>query len=77
MELLIGILHNPKYSLRPILHCVQDVIEPLRAKIMWGFDLPYMLTGLLNQHPRIAMKFKSGEAKGDIVKFFDSVMAED
>ena len=45
MELLIGFLHNPKYNLLPILRCVQDTVEPLRSKLMWGFDLPYMLTG--------------------------------
>lgn len=73
MELLIGFLHNPKYDLRPVLQCVQEHIEPLRQKLMWGFDLPYMLTGLLNQHPRAAIKFKAAEGKGDLVKFYDSV----
>jgi 4-hydroxy 2-oxovalerate aldolase len=43
---------------------------------MWGFDLPYMLTGLLNQHPRAAIKFKAADAKGDLVKFYDSVSEE-
>jgi len=76
MELLIGFLHNPKYDLRPILRLVQEHIEPLREKLMWGFDLPYMLTGLLNQHPRAAIKFKAAEAKGDIVKFYDTITEE-
>ena len=76
MELLIGFLHNPKYDLRPVLDCVQNHIEPLRAKLLWGFDLPYMLTGLLNQHPRAAIKFKEAELKGEkgaILKFYDTV----
>jgi 4-hydroxy 2-oxovalerate aldolase len=76
LELLIGFLHNPKYDLRPVLQCVQEHIEPLREKLMWGFDLPYMLTGLLNQHPRAAIKFKAAEGKGDLVKFYDSVSEE-
>lgn len=76
MELLIGFLHNPKYNLRPVLQCVQNTIEPLRAELGWGFDLPYMMTGLLNQHPRAAMKFKAGEGTGDIVTFYDSIIAE-
>jgi 4-hydroxy 2-oxovalerate aldolase len=76
MELLIGFLHNPKYKLRPVLHCVQEHIEPLRSRLLWGFDLPYMMTGLLNQHPRSAMKFKSGEVKGDILKFYDTIVDE-
>lgn len=73
MELLIGFLHNPKYDLLPVLRCVQDTIEPLRAKLMWGFDLPYMLTGLLNQHPRSAIKFKEAKARGDIVDFYNQI----
>ncbi len=73
MELLIGFLHNPKYNLLPILSCVQDTIEPLRSKLMWGFDLPYMLTGFLNQHPRSAIKFKESETRGDIVDFYNQI----
>jgi 4-hydroxy 2-oxovalerate aldolase len=76
-ELLIGFLHNPKYRLRPALECIRDYIEPMREKLMWGFDIPYMITGLLNQHPRAAMKFNATESKGDIVKFFDSMVEQE
>ena len=71
IELLIGFLHNPKFHLRPVLQCIQQHIEPLREKLLWGFDIPYMITGLLNQHPRSAMQFNATEDRGDIVKFFD------
>jgi 4-hydroxy 2-oxovalerate aldolase len=73
LELLIGFLHNPKYHLRPVLKCIQDHIEPLRQSLMWGFDLPYMITGFLNQHPRAAIKFKGAKEPGDIVKFYDTL----
>jgi len=73
MELLIGFLHNPKYNLLPILRCVQDTIEPMRSQLMWGFDLPYMLTGFLNEHPRAAIKFKEAKTKGDIVEFYNQI----
>ena len=43
--LLVGFLHNPKFCLRPILKCIQQCIEPLREKLMWGFDTPYMIAG--------------------------------
>ena len=74
MELLVGFLHNPKYSLRPVLKCVQNVIEPLRSKLLWGYDLPYMITGILNQHPRPAIKYKEEKKQGDILEFFDGVI---
>jgi len=73
-ELLLGFLHNPKYDLRPILKCVQAHIEPMRSKLLWGFDLPYMLTGLLNQHPRAAIKFKAETPNGDIAEFLDTII---
>jgi 4-hydroxy 2-oxovalerate aldolase len=73
MELLIGFLHNPKYNLLPVLRCVQDTVEPMRSKLMWGFDLPYMLTGFLNEHPRAAIKFKEAKTKGDIVDFYNQI----
>ncbi len=76
LELLIGFLKNPKYRLRPILDCVEKHIVPLRSSMHWGFDLSYMLTGLLNQHPRAAMSHLDNTEKDrpDIVKFYDEVM---
>jgi len=77
LELLIGFLHNPKFRIRPILKCIQEHVEPLRTKLRWGFDIPYMITGLLNQHPRSAMKFmEEGDGK-NIVEFFDSMSEEE
>jgi 4-hydroxy 2-oxovalerate aldolase len=71
IELLIGFLHNPKFHLRPILQCIQEHIEPLRGDLLWGYDVPYMITGLLNEHPRSAMQFNTSEYQGNIVKFYD------
>jgi 4-hydroxy 2-oxovalerate aldolase len=73
-ELLIGFLHNPKYRLRPVLECIQSHIEPLRQDLRWGFGIPYMITGMLNEHPRSAMAFNSSDHQGDLVKFFDSIV---
>ena len=73
LELLIGFLHNPKYNLLPVLRCVQNVVEPLRSKFLWGFDLSYMLTGFLNEHPRAAIKFQETKPRGDIVDFYNLI----
>jgi 4-hydroxy 2-oxovalerate aldolase len=74
LELLIGFLHNPKYHLRPVLECVHEHIEPMRDELAWGYDLPYMVTGLLNRHPRAAMRFKENGGDGDILEFYDRVL---
>ncbi|MBI3783225.1 MAG: aldolase catalytic domain-containing protein [Deltaproteobacteria bacterium] len=76
-ELLLGFLHNPKYRLRPVLQCIQDLIEPMRAELRWGFDIPYMITGVLNEHPRAAMAFNAGNDRGNLVKFFDSLVEKE
>lgn len=72
-ESLLCFLHNPKYRLRPVLKCMRDYIEPMRERLRWGFDVPYMLTGMLNRHPRTAMAFNTSDDQGDYVKFFDMV----
>jgi 4-hydroxy 2-oxovalerate aldolase len=77
IELLLGFLHNPKYRLRPILQCIRDHIEPMRTDLRWGFDIPYMVTGVLNQHPRPAMQFNEMEGREDIVRFFDMMVEEE
>ena len=71
MELLIGFLHNPKYQLRPVLRVHPGPHRAAaQATMGWGFGIPYMITGLLNQHPREAIKFNASEDRGDIVKFY-------
>jgi len=77
IELLIGFLHNPKFRLRPMLNCIQNYIEPMREKLKWGFDPAYMMTGILNQHPRSAIAFNDSGDRGDYVKFFDMVTEEE
>jgi len=71
MELLVAFLRSPRYQLRPLLHCIQHYIEPMRQELRWGYDVPYMITGVLNQHPRAGMEFNASDDRGDYVKFFD------
>ena len=73
LELLIGFLKNPKFHLRPVLECIRDVFVPLRGKMEWGYRVPYMITGQLNQHPRAAIKMRNGDAPDDIVAFYDQM----
>lgn len=74
LELLVGFLHNPRYTIRPLLECVETEIEPMRAKLGWGFDYPYMVTGFLNRHPKSAMEYNESDKRGQIVNFYDEMM---
>ncbi|MEW6534903.1 MAG: aldolase catalytic domain-containing protein [Candidatus Auribacterota bacterium] len=73
-ELLLGFLKNPKYKMRPILQCIQDVMLPLQKDMEWGYQLPYMFTGQMNLHPREAIKMRAGDKKDDYVAFYDQLM---
>lgn len=76
MEILLGFLRNPKFSLRPVIKLLQDHIIPLREKVEWGPLVPYNITGQLNLHPQHAIKFRSGDNKDDFVKFYDEIKSE-
>jgi 4-hydroxy 2-oxovalerate aldolase len=77
MELLVGFLHNPKFRLRPLLECIQEHIEPMRSELLWGYDVSYMITGMLNQHPRSAMAFNASKDQGNYVKFYDETLEDE
>ncbi len=76
MELLLGFLGRSKYRLEPVLQCVDEVIEPLRAELHWGFDLPYMINGFCNLHPRSAIAYNSASEKSSICDFYENAVRE-
>lgn len=63
MELLLSFLKNPKYNVFPVLKFIEEHMLPLKESgAVWGYDIPYLLTGRLNQHPSAAIDYiKSGE----------------
>lgn len=63
-ELLLGFLKNPKYQVNPLLKFIENHIVPLRESgLEWGYDVPYLLTGILNQHPKSAIQFVKEKRK--------------
>ena len=77
LELLLGFLRNPKFHLRPVLQCIQDHFLPLRQKMDWGYSIPYMLTGQLNQHPRTAIGMRASDKPEDYIAFYDKIIEEE
>ena len=74
MELLLGFLKNPKYSLYSLLTFIERYMIPLKEQgIVWGYDLQYMFTGQLNLHPREAMAF-TAEKRSDYCEFYKSLL---
>lgn len=74
MELLMGFLRNPKYSINPVLKFVEKHMLPFKASdIVWGCDVQYMLTGQQNQHPRSAMAF-TADKRTDYFNFYQTLL---
>jgi 4-hydroxy 2-oxovalerate aldolase len=73
LELLISFLKNPKFKVGPLIKVIESHIVPWRKKIDWGYFIPYMVTGVLNQHPRTAMAHMESDKKEHISEFFNSV----
>ena len=49
---------------------------PLQESIHWGYHIPFMLMGMLDRHPRDAMKWMAGGEKDDFVKFYEQITYE-
>jgi 4-hydroxy 2-oxovalerate aldolase len=73
LELLIGFLKNPKFNLRPIISLIENYFIPLKEKIEWGYLMPYVITGIYDQHPRAAMKMRTTADKNKFTDFYDFV----
>jgi len=74
LELLLGFLKNPKFDLRPVLDCVANVIRPMEKELDWGYMVPYMITGILNQHPRSAMAVLKSNDRDGYRAFYDKML---
>lgn len=77
MELLLGFLRNPKYNNFYVIQFIENYMNKLKEDgVVWGYDLQYMMTGLLNQHPRTAIQFTKDKRK-DYAEFYKEVVAQD
>ncbi len=77
MELLLGFLRNPKYNVYPAIQFVDKYMNKLKEEgVVWGYDLQYLMTGLLNQHPRAAIQFTKEQRK-DYAEFYREIVAMD
>ena len=69
-EQLLGFLKNPKYNIIPILKFLEKHIVPLKESgVVWGYNIPYLLTGQMNRHPRSAIAATT-EKRTDYLNFY-------
>ncbi len=52
LELLLGFLKNPKYKLHAVLKFIEEEMLKLKDNgLVWGYDIPYLISGVLDRHP--------------------------
>lgn len=73
LEGLLGFLKNPKYRVVHVLNFVQNYMLELKKQgLTWGYDIPYLLTGIFNAHPKTAIdKIKANDT--DYVQFYNDL----
>lgn len=77
MELLLGLLRNPKYNIYPVIQFVEKYIQGLKNEgVVWGYDLQYLMTSLTNQHPRSAIAFTKAK-RTDYSEFYKEVFSQE
>ena len=68
---------NPKYHLYPVLDFIEKQMVPVeQSGALWGYNIPYLLTGVLNQHPRTAIAYTQ-EKRTDYTEFYKSLVDKD
>ncbi|HOK04296.1 MAG TPA: aldolase catalytic domain-containing protein [Victivallales bacterium] len=71
IELLLSWLKNPKYNIEPILQVIQDhFVKLAESGVEWGYIIPYMITGILNEHPRTAIALRDSEQRDHYADFY-------
>ena len=73
LELLLSFLKNPKFDIRPLIEIIQEIFIPMKAEIEWGYHIPYLITGTLNEHPRSAMKIMASKELPNLRQFYEEL----
>ncbi len=48
----------------------------MSSSIEWGYTIPYMITGILDLHPRAGMKLRKSDNKDDYLNFYEKLTSE-
>jgi 4-hydroxy 2-oxovalerate aldolase len=70
-ELLLSYLKGARYDIRPVLEIIEKHMITMRQKWDWGYLIPYMIVGALDEHPRTAMAQLSSDERNNFVDFYD------
>ncbi len=46
---------------------------PMRKGIEWGYIIPFMVTGILNEHPRSAIAYRKTDDRDKFAEFYEQM----
>ncbi|MBM4761738.1 aldolase catalytic domain-containing protein [Bacillus sp. B15-48] len=72
-ELLVSYIQKTSYELKPVLNVIEKHMLDMRKKWEWGYIIPYMISGVLNEHPRVAMAYRNSDDRDKFGDFYDKV----
>jgi 4-hydroxy 2-oxovalerate aldolase len=72
-ELLVSYIKKPSYEIKPVLRVIEEHMLEMRQQWEWGYIIPYMISGALNEHPRVAMAYRDSDDRDKFVDFYDKV----
>ncbi|MNR02685.1 4-hydroxy-2-oxovalerate aldolase [compost metagenome] len=70
-ELLLSHLKGARYDVRPVLGIIEKHMIAMREKWDWGYLIPYMIVGALDEHPRTAMALLDSAERNNFTDFYD------
>ncbi|CAH1206362.1 aldolase catalytic domain-containing protein [Paenibacillus sp. LjRoot153] len=70
-ELLLSHLKGARYDVRPVLEIIEKHMITMREKWDWGYLIPYMIVGALDEHPRTAMALLDSPERNNFTDFYD------
>ena len=47
---------------------------PMLEEIEWGYIIPYVITGMLNEHPRSAVTMRKTADQNNYVEFYEEML---
>ena len=45
----------------------------MKEEVEWGYHIPYMITGILNEHPRSGMKMMASKKLPNLKQFYEDL----
>ena len=74
LELLLFYLNNPKHSMEEIIELTEYFVQ-LRFDLLWGYHMPYAITGFLNLHPRSAIERMESDRRFQALDLYKNLLS--